>query len=145
LRLLPVNFLWPKVDKHQVIVGAARNNAITVLSQSGRERFGVSDDLPLIFPELRLKRFVKTNRFRCNHMHERAALHSREKRRVDLFSEFFLAQHDAAARPAQTFVRRGRDKLRMRNRARVLTSGHQPGDMRHVDKQNRANGVSNLA
>src|SRR5438477_7041263 len=87
LRFFSVNFLGAKIDKHKVIVGTAGNDAITVLGESGRKRFGVDDDLPLIFPKLRLERFLKTNCLRCNHVHQGTALHPRKKRRVDLFRE----------------------------------------------------------
>jgi hypothetical protein len=106
-----------------VVVGPAGNDAITVLGDSCGQGLGIDHDLPLIFAKLRLKRLVKTNRFGGDDVHERAALHSGKKRRIDLLAEFLLAQHDAAARPAQTFMRCGRDKLRMRYRTRVLAAG----------------------
>ena len=84
LRFFPVQIFRAKIDKHQMIVGAAGNDAVTVFGQTGCESFGVGHDLPLIIAELRLKRFVKTNRFGRDHVHERAALDARENRRVDL-------------------------------------------------------------
>ena len=54
------------------------------------------------------------------------------------FGVLFLAHDDAAARTAQTFVRGGGDKLRVRDRARMLAAGDQTGNVRHVDKQKRA-------
>ena len=61
------------------------------------------------------------------------------------FREFFLAHDDAATRTAQTFVRRGGDKLRVRNRAGMLAAGNEPGDVRHVDEKNRADGIGDLS
>src|SRR5438552_11965101 len=52
-----------------------------MFGEAGGERFRVNDNLPLIFAKLRLKRFVKTNRLCCDHVHERTALHSRKQRR----------------------------------------------------------------
>ena len=59
--------------------------------------------------------------------------------------EFFLAHDDAAARAAQTFVRRGGDKMRVRNRAGMLAACNETGDVRHVDEKNRADGIGDLA
>ena len=61
------------------------------------------------------------------------------------FGEFFLAHDDAAARPAQTFVRGGGDEMRVRNRARMLAARDQPGDVRHVDEKKRADRIGDLA
>src|SRR5438874_2579972 len=86
----------------------------------------------------RLQSFVKTYRFGGDHVHQRSALNARKHSGVNLLGELFFAHDDAAARSAQTFVCGGGDKLRMRNWAGMLTAGHKPGDVRHVDKQNRA-------
>src|SRR5207302_9592251 len=91
LRLLPVTSLRAKIDKHKVIIRAARHDPVTMLGEPGRKSLGINDDLPLILAELRLKSFVKTNCFRRDHVHERTALHSGKKCRIDLFREFFLA------------------------------------------------------
>src|SRR5215813_10243696 len=93
-----------------------------MLGQAGGKGFSIQDDLPLIFAELRLKRFMETNSFCGNHMHQRATLNSRKNGGVDLFSEFLFAHDDAAARTAQTFVRGGRDKLRMGNGTGMLAA-----------------------
>ena len=81
---------------------------------------------------------MKTNRFRGDDVHERAALDAGKNGGVDLLRELLLAHDDAAARTAQTFVRRGGDEVRVRNRARMLAAGDEPGDVRHVDEKNRA-------
>src|SRR6266403_613621 len=121
-----------------MVIGAARNDSVTVLRNAGSERFRVQDYLSLVFAELRLERFVKTNRLRCNHVHEGAALHPWKHRRVDRLREFFFTQHNPTAWAAQTFVRSGGHKLRVRDRARMLASRYKAGDMRHVYEQNRA-------
>ena len=140
-----VNFLWAKIDEHQMIIGASRDDAITMFGQAGGKRFGVEYNLPLIFAELRLKRFMKANGFCRDHMHERAALHAGENGRIELLGKFLFAHDDAAARAAQTFVRRGGYKLRVRNRTRMLTSRNKSGDVRHVDEQDRADRICNLS
>jgi hypothetical protein len=78
-------------------------------------------------------------------MHERSALHPWENSRVDLLGESLFAHDNAASWPAQTFVRCGRDKLRVWNRTGVLTTGNKPGDVRHVDEQKRADRIRDLA
>src|SRR4249919_2388237 len=105
-----------------MIVGAARNNSITVFGDAGGERLSVNYYLSLVFAELRLQRFVETNRFCRDDVHERAPLHAWKNRGVDLLGEFFFAHDDAAAGAAQAFVRRGRYKMRVRNRTGMLTS-----------------------
>src|SRR5207237_10788039 len=65
--------------------------------------------------------------------------------RVDLFGEFSLAEDNSAARAAQTFVGSGGDKLRMRNGTRMLSAGNETANVRHVDEEERADGVGDLA
>ena len=127
-----------------MIVGAAGNNAVTVFRQTGSERLSVDDHLPLIIAELRLERFVETNRFCSNDMHQRSTLNAGKDGRVDLFREFFFAHHDAAARATQTLVRRRSDKLRVRDRTRMLSPGDEPGDMGHVDEEKCADRIGDL-
>src|ERR1051325_10543611 len=99
-----------------MIIGAAGNDAITVLSETGGQRLCVDHDLSLVFAELRLNCFVEANRFCSDDVHERAALYSGKNCGVNLLREFFLAHHNAAAWAAQAFMRRGGDKLRVLNR-----------------------------
>src|SRR5439155_6146125 len=99
----------------------------------------------LVFAKLRLERFVKANCLRGDDMHERSALDTGKNRGVDLLGELFLAHDNAAARSAQTFMRRGGDKLCVWNRTEMLSTGHQTSDVRHIDKQNCANRIGDLA
>ena len=116
-----------------------------MLGDAGGERFCVDYDLALIIVERRLQRFVKTNGFRRDDVHERAALHAGENGGVDLFREFLFTHHDSAARAAQTFVCRRGDKLRVRDRTGMLPASDKPGDVRHVDEQNGAHGIGYLS
>jgi hypothetical protein len=121
-----------------VVVGAARNDSITVLANARGERFGIDHYLPLIFAKLRLERFMKANGFRSDNVHQWAALYPRENGRIDLLGEFLFAYNNAAPRPAQTLMGGGGDKMRVRDRTWMLAARNEPGDMRHVDKKNRA-------
>ena len=56
-----------------------------------------------------------------------------------------VAQDHAAARAAQRLVRRRRDDMRVRQRARMRAAGDQPGEMRHVDHQIGADPVGDRA
>ncbi len=145
LRFFAVDFLRAEIDEHQVVVGAAGDDAVAVFGETSGERFRVDHDLALVFAELRLERFVKADRLCGDDVHERTALDAGENGRVDLLGESFLAHDDAAARPAQTFVRGGGDKLRVRNGAGMLATGDEPGDVRHVDEEKRADRVGDLA
>src|SRR5260370_14947991 len=128
-----------------MVICASGNDPVTMLGNTGTERFCVEHNLSLIFAELRLERFMKTNCLGSDHVHERAALHAGENSCIDLLRELLFANHNAATRPAQTLVRRAGDKLRMRDGARMLTSCHEACDMRHVDEQKRADRIRDLA
>src|SRR6266542_6639557 len=128
-----------------MIIGAAGDDAVTVFRQAGGEGLRVEHNLPLVFAELRLERFMKADRLRCDDMHERTALNARENGRIDLLGESLFAHDNAATRSAQTLVRGGGDKLRVWNRTGMLTTDDKPSDMRHVDEQKRADRICDLA
>ena len=58
--------------------------------------------------------------------------------RSSSFAYCCLAQHQPAARPAQRLVRRRRNEIGVRHRARVHAPGHQSRDVRHVHEEQRA-------
>ena len=120
-----------------MIVRASRNDAKAVFGDSGGERFCIHYHLSLILAELRLERFVETNRFGRDHVHQRSALHPRKNGGVDRFGKLLLAKNDPAARSAQTLVRGRGDEVRMRHRARMFASGDETRDVRHVDEKER--------
>ena len=59
----------------------------------------------------------------------------------------YCARHRTmpAARPAQCLVRRRRDEIGVRHRARVHAGGDEPGDVRHVGDHRRADRRGHLA
>ena len=80
-------------------------------------------------------------------MHQRATLSTRENGRVQFFVQLFVTafrQDQAAARTRQGFVRGGGHNVSMRNRVRVNACGDKTRDVRHINKQVRANAVGNL-
>ncbi len=144
--MLSVDVLRPKIDEHEVVVGAAGDDAVTVLGQAGGERLGIHDDLPLVIAELRLERFVKADGLGRDDVHERAALDAREHG----------ARRSALANCSwhMTMPPRGPRRLLcvvvVTNCAcgigrGMLAAGDEPGDVRHVDEQKRADGIGDLA
>ncbi len=133
------------VDEHDVIVGAAADDA----EAGGRERAGqprrVLHDLSLIRGELRRRRFLEADRLGRDDVHQRSALHAGEHRAIEILRVALAAQHHAAARAAQRLVRRRRDEVGVRHRARVHAAGDQAGDVRHVHHQRRADALGDRA
>jgi hypothetical protein len=41
LRLFPIDFFWAKIDQHEMIIGAAGNDAVAMFCDAGGERFGI--------------------------------------------------------------------------------------------------------
>ena len=115
-------------------------------AQRFRQRLGVLDHVPGIDLEVRPQRFGERHRLGRDHMHQGTALQAREDRRVQLLGErFVVAEDQAAARPAQRFVRRGRGDVGVRHRRGMHATGDQTGEMRHVDQEIRADAVGDLA
>ena len=126
------------VDEHQVIVGAAADQAEAGGRQVGRQPSGVGDDLPLIVGERRLQRFLEADRFGRDDVHQRAALDAREDGAIEILGVLLPAEDHPAARSAQRLVRRRRDEIGVRDRAGVHACRDQPGDVRHVGDDRRA-------
>ena len=136
LRDLAGQFRFAQIDEHQMIVGAVGSQAKPVSSSSRlRERLGVFDDLLLINFKFRAQGFFERHRFGGDHVHQRPALHARKNFAVDRLGMLGFAQHHAAARPAQGFMRGRGDKIGVRHRTRMQSRRDQPGDMRHVHHQ----------
>ena len=67
----------------QVVVGAARHDAEALGGERVGERLRVAHDVGRVRAELGLHRLVERDRLRRDHVHERAALQTREHRLVD--------------------------------------------------------------
>ena len=96
---------------------------------------GVAHDLGGVLPEVRLRGQVERDRLRRDHVHQRAALQTREDRLVDRRRVLLAAEDRAGPRAPQGLVRREGDDVGVRNRARVRTTGDQAGDVRGVDDE----------
>ena len=108
---------------------------------------GVVDDAPGVGRELRLRGLVQGDRLGGHDVRQRPAEHERAAA-VDGVGELGVAQHQAAARAAQGLVRgRGHD-VGVADRVEVAgedLAGDEPGEVRHVDHERRADLVGDLA
>ena len=145
LGLLAVEAFGAEVDQEHMVVGAAGNNAVAEHGEAGGQGAGVGHDLRGVGFERRLQRLVEADSFGRDDVHERAALHTGENLRVDFFGILRFAQNDTGARTTQALVRRAGDEIRIRHRARVRPAGHEPGNVRHVDKEQRSDLIGNAA
>ncbi|CGW50339.1 Uncharacterised protein [Salmonella enterica subsp. enterica serovar Typhi] len=79
-------------------------------------------------------------------MHQRPALQAGKDGAVDFFRQpGVVGQNHAATRPAQRFMRGGGNHIGIRQRRGETAARHQPGKMRHIHQQHRADGIGNAA
>ena len=147
------------VDEHEVVVGAARDDA----GAEPGERLGhhgrVLDGPSLVRAERLLGGQLEGDGLGRDDLHERsaldpregrpvdrgrqravggAALHDREVGRVEAGPQRAPAEDHPATRTAQGLVGRGRHDVREREGARVDARRDEPGDVGHVDEQDGA-------
>src|SRR5207253_954793 len=77
-------------------------------------------------------------------VHQRTALLSGEDAAVESGREISLAHYHAGARPAERLVRGGSYHVRVRDRRGMDLTRDQPGEVRHVDHEARADLVRDL-
>ena len=130
-----------QVDDHQVVVGAARDEAEPLPHQRLGERRRVRHDLVRVLLERRVRRLAERDGLAGDHVLERAALPSREHGLVDRRAVLRLAHDAPAARTAQRLVRGERDDVGVRHRVRVGAADDQPGDVRGVEQEQRSDFV----
>src|SRR6185295_12285746 len=63
----------------------------------------------------------------------RPALHFRKDGSIQILRKALAAENETTSWSAQRFMSGTGDELRMRHRRRMLASGDQSGDMRHID------------
>ena len=137
-----------QIHQHQVHVGAAGQHAHAVArpQQLLGKRLRAGDRAPLALHEGIARGELEGHRLGGDHVLQRSSLLAREDCRVDLLGELLLAQDHPRARAAQRLVGRGRDDVSAeRDRVGVQARRHQPGEVRHVDHQQRADLVGDLA
>jgi len=139
------NAFLENVDKHQVIVSAAGDDAETCFLQGKRKRLGVADDLRGVGLEVGAQRFAKGHGLGGDDMHEWTALLTWEDGLVNGGSETLPGKDQAGARPAQRLVRGGSGDMRMGHRRGMDSACHQAGDVRHVEDIDGTHFVCDLA
>src|ERR1700731_2413474 len=100
-----------------MIVRAAADDAESRFGNFGSQFARIRNDLFGVFAESWVGRFFQTNSLRGDNMHQRSALGSGKSDAVEFFRKLSLAKHESAARPAQSFVGRRGNEIRMRHRA----------------------------
>ena len=92
-----------------------------------------------------LQHFFEGHGLGGDDVHQRAALLAGEDALVDGCGELLLAENKSGARAAQRFVRGGGDDLRVRHGRGMHAAGDEAGEVRHVDDEQRAHLVGDLA
>ena len=133
-----------EVNEHHMVVGAAGDDSVAELGQTGGEGLGIVHNLAGVVLEIGLERLAEANGLRGDHMHEWSALNAWEGLGVDFLGELLLAQDEAGAGSAQAFVRGGGDKIGVREGRGVDSTGDEPRDVGHVDEKVGANGIGDL-
>ena len=95
--------------------------------------------------EFRLHGFLQADGLGGDDVHQGAALGAGEDGGVELFGPFLLGQDQTAAGAAERLMRRRRDDVGIGNGAHMRTAGDEAGDMGHIDHQQRAVAVGDLA
>ena len=103
------------IDEHQVVVGAAGDNAKSFGDKGVCQNSGIGDDLFLIGFKFVGHGFFKGDGFGCNDMHQGAALSAGEDGFVDGFGVLCFAENEAASGAAQCLVGCRGDDVRMGN------------------------------
>ena len=136
--------LGEDIDEHEVVVGAAADEAEARGGQHTRELFRVRDDLLLVGDERRLRRFLEAHRFGCDDVHQRTALHAGEHGAIEILCVLLAAQHQTAPRSPQRLVGRRRDEVGVRDRAGMDAGRDEARDVGHVGEDRRADAIRRL-
>ena len=143
LGLLAVERTVAQVDEREVHVGAAGEDgdallgdigAVQTLGQQRRAEQGAL----LTFLEFGRRGDLESDGLGGDGVHQRSALLAGEHRGVELLGPLLLRQDHAGARAAKGLVDSGGHDVRVRDRRGVHTGGDEPGEVRHVDPEERA-------
>ncbi len=126
-------------------VGSAGNDVVAAAHQRGGQRLRVFNDAPLVGAELLAEGFFERDGLGGDDVHQGAALNAGKEAFVDRLGVRLPAEHHAAARAAERFVGRGGDNVRVGYRIGMKIGRHQAGNVGHVDQQEGAGLVGDLA
>ena len=141
LRLFPRNAQVGQVHEHQVVVGAARDEAEAVGQKGIGEGLRVFQDLALILFELLREGLLEGHRLGGDDVHQGAALHSRKDFRVQGAGELLFAEDESAAGAAEGLVGGHGDELAAGHRGGVQAGGDEAADVGDVGQNDGSDGV----
>ena len=145
LQLLAAHIEAAEIQKHQVVVRAAADQVDAACKQGVRKNCGVLHDLCLVILEFIVQRLSQRHCLGRDDVHQRAALGAREHGAVDLLRDLLVVgEDDAAAGSAHGLVGGHGDHVRVGQRVRMQSAGHQARDVRHIHHQIRAHTVGDL-
>ncbi len=125
-------------------IGTSRNHAAARLAESGGQGLSVRNHLFLIGDELWRHGLPEAHRLGRHHVDQRAALNAGKHDFINVRAVFLARQNHSAARASQRLVGGGGDDIRILARVGMNTGGHQAGEVRHVDQENRIDGIGDL-
>ena len=128
-----------------MVVRAAGDEADALAGEFLCHGLGVEHDLVLIRLEFVGQRLLEADCLARDDVLQRAALRAGKDGLVDSLRVLLAAQDHATARAAQRLVRRGGHEVGVRHRGRVLARGDQTGNVRHIDHQQAASLVGDVA
>ena len=130
-----------------MVLCAATDHIVATGHKHFRHGFGIFLHLLLVSLKLRLHRLFEGDRFGRDHVHQRAALTTREYGRVQLLFNFRVgsSQNQTTAGTAQSFVCCCRNHVCIRYGTGVFTCRNKPRNMRHIHQKVRTHFVSDFA
>ena len=144
--VLPSRPVGREVDENQMDVGAAGEHVDPARDQLVGEGLRVGDRLALALPGTgRSAAIPRATALAAMMCISGPPCWPGKTARLIVGRELLLAEDHPAARPAERLVDRGGDHVGVRDGARVLAGGDEPGEVRHVDHQLGADRVGDLA
>ena len=129
----------PQISDDERNICAPGELSDTACRQGGAKRTCVAQHLGAVFAIRGLQRLAECDCLCRNDVHERRALQAGAQGRIQLCGQRrIIAQDQAAARASQVLVSGGGDHIGMRQGIGEVATGNQPGHMRHVHQQSRA-------
>ena len=129
-----------------MVIRSAADQVDAAGHQRVREDCGVLHDLRLIVLEFIVQRLAEGHRLGGDDVHQRTALGAREHGAVYLLRDLLVVgEDDAAARSAHGLVGGHGDHVRVGQRIRVLSAGHQASDVGHIHHQVGADAVGDVS
>ena len=105
----------------------------------------ILDNIFTIFLKGRVKCFFKSNSLGSNNMFQRTALQTREDRRIQFFSDFFIiSQNQTTTRTTKCLVSCCSCHMCMRNWTWMMTRGYKTSNVSHIYHEVGTYSISNF-